>query len=194
MENTPDTLTLAIAARLKAIRTARGLTLDQLADLSGVSRAMISRIERAEASPTATLLARLCSALGQSLSIFFAEPNHGSPLMRRADQPVWRDPETGYLRRAVSAPGTGARVDVVEVELPPGALVQFSAQPASPHPSSRQWQHVWLFEGIIELTVGDTVHRLEPGDCLYMDISEVHAFHNPTDRPVRYGVIIDLGR
>ncbi|MCF1452105.1 helix-turn-helix domain-containing protein [Agrobacterium vitis] len=194
MENTPDNLTLSIAARLKAIRTERGLTLDQLADVSGVSRAMISRIERAEASPTATLLARLCSALGQSLSVFFAEPDHGSPLMRRADQPVWRDPETGYLRRAVSAPGTGARVDVVEVELPPGALVQFSAQPASLHPNGRQWQHVWLFEGSIELTVGDTLHRLEPGDCLYMAIGEVHSFHNPTNHPARYGVIIDLGR
>ena len=53
-----------VAERLKRLRLERGLTLDQLADLSGVSRAMISRIERSEASPTAALLARLCSALG----------------------------------------------------------------------------------------------------------------------------------
>ena len=61
-----------VAERLKRLRVERGLTLDQLADLSGVSRAMISRIERSEASPTAALLARLCSALGVSLSVFFA--------------------------------------------------------------------------------------------------------------------------
>ncbi|MBE1437183.1 transcriptional regulator with XRE-family HTH domain [Agrobacterium vitis] len=178
-----------IAERLKALRTAKNLTLDQLAEQSGVSRAMISRIERAEASPTAALLARLCSALGQSLSVFFAQAEHASPLSRRASQPVWQDPETGYRRRAVSAPGTGSRVDVVEVEFPPGATVRFAAQPAS----RNQWQHVWLFEGRMQITVGQAVYGLEPGDCLHMNIGDVHAFHNPTQNIARYGVIIDLG-
>lgn len=190
MENIADHLNDTIAERLKALRTTRGLTLDQLADQSGVSRAMISRIERGEASPTASLLARLCSALGQSLSMFFASTENGEPLARRANQPVWQDPETGYRRRAVSPPGTGSRVDVVEVEFPPGAKVRFASQPAS----RQQWQHVWLFEGQMEITVGNTVHRLEAGDCMHMNIGDVHAFHNPTQNIARYGVIIDLGR
>ncbi len=61
------------------MRTARGMTLDGLAAQSGVSRAMISRIERGEASPTAQLLARLCSALGTTLSRFFAFQQPESP-------------------------------------------------------------------------------------------------------------------
>lgn len=190
MENCTDHLNTTIAERLKQLRASRGLTLDQLAEQSGVSRAMISRIERGEASPTASLLARLCSALGQSLSIFFASTENTAPLARRASQPVWQDPETGYRRRTVSAPGTGARVDVAEVEFPPGATVRFAAQAASRH----QWQHVWLFEGRMELTVGDVVYRLDAGDCLYMNIGDVHAFHNPTAHIARYAVIIDLGR
>ncbi|HBF31526.1 XRE family transcriptional regulator [Rhizobium sp.] len=190
MENIIDDLNSTISERLKALRTAKGLTLDQLADQSGVSRAMISRIERGEASPTASLLARLCSALGQSLSVFFASTENGAPLTRRASQPVWQDPETGYRRRSVSPPGTGSRVDVVEVEFPPGATVRFASQPAS----RNQWQHVWLFEGRMELTVGDVVHVLDAGDCLYMNIGDVHAFHNPTPHIARYAVIIDLGR
>lgn len=190
MENRTDHLNDTIAERLKTLRNTKGLTLDQLADQSGVSRAMISRIERGEASPTASLLARLCSALGQSLSVFFASTENGTPLARRASQPVWKDPETGYLRRAVSAPGTGARVDVVEVEFPPGATVRFASQPAS----RQQWQHVWLFDGQMDITVGDSVHRLEAGDCLHMNIGDVHAFHNPTPNIARYAVIIDLGR
>ncbi|MBC7149383.1 MAG: helix-turn-helix transcriptional regulator [Rhizobium sp.] len=179
-----------VAVRLRTLRTERGLTLDQLAELSGVSRAMISRVERGEASPTAALLARLCSALGVSLSVFFAtDGKEASPLTRRADQPIWRDPESGYQRRVVSPSGLGARVDVVEVEFPAGAEVRFPGQQAS----RSQSQHVWLFEGEMELTVGETVHRLSAGDCLFMNVGDVHGFRNPTDRPARYAVIIDLG-
>mgnify|MGYP000087717617 CR=1 FL=1 len=178
-----------VAERLKRLRVERGLTLDQLADLSGVSRAMISRIERSEASPTAALLARLCSALGVSLSVFFATTEaEPSPLARRVDQPVWRDPESGYLRRAVS-PDTGSGTDIVEVEFPAGAEVKFPGRPTG----RSQTQHVWVFEGAIELIVGETVHRLEAGDCLFMNVGDVHGYRNPTDQPARYAVVISLG-
>lgn len=115
----------AIGIRIRRLRQEKALTLDDLAAASGVSRAMISRIERAEASPTASLLARICAALGLSLSAFFAEEGQASPLARRQEQQVWRDPETGYLRRSVSPPGTASDVDIVEVEFPAGARVSF---------------------------------------------------------------------
>ncbi|MCL6705909.1 XRE family transcriptional regulator [Pseudomonas sp. R2.Fl] len=179
-----------VGERVKAMRAERGLTLEQLAELSGVSRAMISRVERAEASPTAALLARICSALGVSLSVFFApEGKETAPLARRADQPVWRDPETGYLRRVVAPPGTGSRVDVVEVEFPPEAEIAFPGRQTS----RSQWQYIWQFEGEMEISVGDRVHTLSPGDCLHMNVGDVHGFRNPTDKPARYAVIIDLG-
>ena len=180
-----------VAERLKRLRGERGLTLDQLAELSGVSRAMISRIERSEASPTAALQARLCSALGVSLSVFFASvDDEPSPIARRADQPVWRDPESGYLRRAVSPQGTGSGTDIVEVEFPAGAEVRFPGRPTG----RSQTQHVWVFEGAIELLVGDAVHRLEAGDCLFMNVGDVHGYRNPTDKLARYAVVISLGQ
>uniref|UniRef100_A0A7C1SZN8 XRE family transcriptional regulator n=1 Tax=Agrobacterium albertimagni TaxID=147266 RepID=A0A7C1SZN8_9HYPH len=190
MMESEDQFEKHVAERLKRLRVERGLTLDQLADLSGVSRAMISRIERSEASPTAALLARLCSALGVSLSVFFASTEvEQSPLSRRADQPVWRDPESGYLRRAVSSQVAGSRTDIVEVEFPAGAEVRFPGRPSG----RSQTQHVWVFDGVIELTVGETVHRLEAGDCLFMNVGDVHGYRNPTDQPARYAVVFSLG-
>jgi transcriptional regulator with XRE-family HTH domain len=183
-------LELAIGIRIRKLRLEKGLTLDDLAAASGVSRAMISRIERAEASPTASLLARVCAALGLSLSTFFADDGRqASPISRRRDQQIWRDPETGYLRRAVSPAGTDSDIDIVEVEFPAGAKASFP-----PHAASRAMrQHVWLFEGAMELILGEEVHRLEPGDCLYMPVGEGHVFHNPSDRPARYCVVLDRG-
>ena len=191
MNKTESDLELAIGERLKTLRIEGGLTLDELATLSGVSRAMISRVERAEASPTAALLARLCEALGLSLSSFFASNEAApSPLARKADQRQWRDPHTGYLRRSVSPPGTSSRVDIVEVDFPPHARVSFP-----PREESRfMTQHVWLFEGVLEMIIGETTHTLHPGDCLYMDIGGAFEFHNPSEKPARYAVILDRGR
>ena len=188
MENQHDPLEPVIAARVKLLREQSNLTLDALATLSGVSRAMISRIERGEASPTASLLARICAALGLSLSQFFAEgETPSSPLVNRDDQPTWKDPETGYVRRAISPPRVGSDVDIVEVSLPASARVSFP-----PHPASKgMTQYVWLFEGALQMTLGEETYRLAPGDCLFMPVGEGHIFHNPSDIAARYAVVLD---
>src|SRR4051812_43252941 len=95
-----------IAGRVRELRAARELTLDALAERSGVSRAMISRVERGESSPTAVVLDKLATGLGVALSALFDAPSpEPSPVARRADQPLWRDPASGYLRRNLSPPG-----------------------------------------------------------------------------------------
>ncbi len=177
----------ALGERMKALRTTQVMTLDDLAQRAGVSRAMISRIERGEASPTAQLLARLCSALGTTLSRFFApDERAGNPLLRHGDQHVWRDPGTGYLRRSVSPDGMGSPVDIVEVEFPPGATVVFGPQQFD----DGQTQHLWLLEGRLTMTTDATTHLLEPGDCLFMRLADAHSFHNPHGERARYAVIL----
>ena len=181
----------SIAERVRTVRRAQGLTLDELAGRSNVSRAMISRIERAEASPTAALLARLCEALGMTLSTFFADVTEvSSPLRRRDEQRLWRDPHTGYQRRSVSPPGMPSRVDIVAVEFPAGARVSFP-----PRPESRSMtQHVWLLEGELQMTIAGTVHHLQAGDCLFMDLGDAFDFYNPGKGMAKYAVILDRGR
>lgn len=191
MENLTDTIDQAIASRIRLLRQQHDLTLDALASASNVSRAMISRIERGEASPTAALLARICAALDLSLSDFFAADEAAvSPLSRKREQPLWRDPETGYVRRAVSPPIPTSDIDIVEVSLPALARVSFP-----PHAASRNMtQHIWLLEGALEMTTGAGVHRMDPGDCLFMPVGEGHVFHNPSDHPTRYAVVLSRSR
>ncbi len=174
-----------IAAQIRRNRANRGWSLEELAQASGVSRAMISRIERGEASPTATLLARLAAPLGISLSELFSPPGASDPLQRRADQPVWRDPETGYVRRNVSPMGGASPLGLVEVELPPGAHVLFDQ-----HPSPPLNQLVHVLEGQLQAVVGDRAYMLEAGDCLSMRLDRPNQYRNISDRPVRYLVAI----
>ncbi len=175
-----------LGARIKTLRLAAGLTLDQLADRSGVSRAMISRVERGESSPTAALLDRVCVGLGTVLSVLFREEAQARPLARRADQPVWTDPASGYLRRSVTPPGAGSRIEIVEVEMPPGGRVLLDAGRAR----QRLDQQVWVLEGEMAVTLGETAHRLAAGDCLRMLLDGPIAYHNPGDRTARYAVVL----
>lgn len=176
-----------IAARVRGLRAARRLTLDALSRLSGVSRSMISLIERAETSPTAAVLERLAMALGVSLASLFEAPvPAGTPVARRADQPRWRDPASGYVRRNVSPAGFASPIQIVEVEFPPGAQVAFDtgARDVAIH------EQVWVLAGTIEVRVGDQTHRLRTGDCLAFALDRPTAFRNPAGRPARYAVVI----
>ncbi len=109
-----------IAHNVRESRAARALSLEELAAKSGVSRSMISLIERGESSPTAVVLEKLAAALDVTLASLFAPPQPpGGPVARRDEQPVWRDPESGYVRRNVSPPGVPQPMQLVEVQFPP---------------------------------------------------------------------------
>jgi len=149
---------------------------------------MISLVERGESSPTAAVLHRLATGLGTTLASLFAEEERpeASPVARRAEQVVWRDPETGYVRRNLSPPGFPSPIELVEVVVPPGARVAYDAVPRSVGIE----QQVWVLEGAVELAVGTDAHRLDAGDCLAMRVEGPTAFRNPTDRPARYVVAL----
>lgn len=183
-----DDLTAELAATLRAVRAEREMTVQTLAERSGVSRAMIAKIERGAAQPTAALLGRLAAALGITLSeLFTRTEKDGRRLTRRADQPVWVDPETGYRRRSVSPPGGPAQI--VEVELPAGASV---AYPADAYALARH--QIYLLDGRLRFREGDVVHELAAGDCLELGPPTPGEYHNPGDRPCRYLVILSARR
>ncbi len=178
-----------IARRLRELRDAQGFSLEALAERSQVSRSAISLIERGQSSPTAAVLDRLSSALGVTLASLFedsaspaAEP---SPVARAAEQPEWTDPGSGYVRRNLS-PAARSPIQLVEVRFPPGQRVAYDtgARDAEVH------QQLWVIDGTMEVTVGDTHWRLDAGDCLAMQLDRPIVFHNPTKRPARYLVAL----
>ncbi len=176
-----------IGARVRDLRGARGLTLEALADRSGVSRSMISVIERGESSPTAALLEKLASGLGVSLASLFDPPTPDrDPVARRAEQPQWRDPASGYVRRNVSPAGASSPIQIVEVEFPAGARVAFDSGARD----TRVHQQVWVLDGAIEVSVGDERHQLRTGDCLAFVLDRPTAFRNRTRKTARYAVVI----
>ena len=178
-----------LSQRVKDLRKARDLTLERLAELSGVSRSMISLIERGETSPTAAVLNKLADALEVTMASLFSEESRSvqeMPLARFAQQQVWTDPDSGYTRRQVSPSGYASPIELAEVTFPAGARVAFEnlVRNVVVH------QQLWILEGEMVITLGEKAWRLQTGDCLALGIHQHIVFHNPTRKRARYLVAL----
>jgi transcriptional regulator with XRE-family HTH domain len=161
MSTIVDKSNTQIAKRIRLEREMRGWSLADLAKRSEVSKAAISKIEREETSPTATVLVRLAGAFDLTLAgLLLRAEGEGERLTRAADQPIWRDPATGYLRRQVFA-RPDHPLEMVEVELPAGQRVVL---PASSYAQIRQI--VRVVSGALTIIEGGERHELAAGDCL----------------------------
>ncbi|WP_343712111.1 XRE family transcriptional regulator [Inquilinus sp.] len=181
----PDGIDRRIGARIRIERESRGWSLSDLAVRAGISRAMVFKVERGESSPTANLLGKLSGAFGLSMSTLMAraEMQQGR-LSRKAEQPVWTDPQTGYLRRHVS-PRTDLPLDLVRIELPAGRAVPM---PASAYAFQRQL--IWVLEGELVFVEGTVRHTMAAGDCLELGPPVGCVFRNDSDGPCTYAVVV----
>jgi transcriptional regulator with XRE-family HTH domain len=176
---------MEIGKRVRLERLARGWTLDELSSRSGVSRAMLSKIERDDASPTAELLIRIAAAFSLTLSALIARAEGAAgALLRASEQPEWRDPATGYIRRALS-PAGNSPLELVHVVLPPMKEVRFP---------ERSYtfisQQIWMLAGVLEFHEGEILHRLEAGDCLLLGQPADCRFFAPGPDPATYLVAL----
>jgi transcriptional regulator with XRE-family HTH domain len=176
-------LTHVIAERVRGLRTAAEMTLADLASASGVSRSMLSSIERSEANPSAVVLDRIAAAFGLPLSEMLTQPTPGtSPLSKRAAQPVWHDAQSGYVRRTLTPALTAPPIKLVEIVFPAGGRVAFEATRSA----LLTHQQIWMLSGRMEISAGPETYTLSTGDCLAMTLDKPTRFFNPGDKPARY--------
>lgn len=184
---TQDASLEALGLRLRGLRKQAGLSLDGLAKVSEVSKSMISKVERGEASPSTVVLARIAEALGVTFSDLMAQEQDSEVVvLSAAAQPVLSDPETGHTRRCL-APILPARgIDWVLNTLPPGASTgQFMRHRRGVE------EYVHVLKGRLRVILGGEVHSLSEGDALYFQAHITHEFVNDGRGACQYYLIID---
>ncbi|MET0313118.1 MAG: XRE family transcriptional regulator [Hansschlegelia sp.] len=183
----PDDLAREFGERVRMLRDRAGMTLDQLAVRSGVSRAMLSKVERGEKSPTIGVATRISHALGTSLSYLTGGDGEraSTVLVRLGERPIFRDPQTGFERHILSPPIAGAAVELLYHRLPPGAST--GRLPAYPRGTEKQ---IVVTEGELTVAMRDAEHRVGTGDAFFFEANVDHAFDNRSEAPCGYYLVV----
>jgi transcriptional regulator with XRE-family HTH domain len=178
----------ALGQRVRAERISRGYSLELLAERSGVSRSMLSAVERGSKAPTVLVLDRIATGLDTSIArLLGPEQNSRVVLLRAADQDVARDP-SGWERRILSPVLPGIEFELMRTTLGPGV----DAGRFAPHATGSR-EYVAVESGRLALTLDGISYLLHAGDSVYYDGDCQHAFANPGDTPCVYYLAMDVG-
>ncbi len=175
-----------LGARVRDLRKDRGLTLEELAAASGVSRAMISKLERGEKNPTLVIAARLAEGLGVSLSrLAGVEERREVVVVPRERRPVLRDPETGFERQSLSPTFAGRGVEFIRNVVPEGS----TSGDFPPHRKGVE-EHIVVERGELRATLGGERYLLREGDALFFEADVPHRFDNVGRDECSYYLVI----
>jgi len=176
-----------LGQRVREIRKSRGDSLAALSLVSGVSKSMISKIERGEVTPSTTILAKVAEALGVTFSELMAKEQDSEIIhLPLEKQPLLSDPASGHVRRCLSPILPARGVDWVLNILPPGAST--GAFPA--HQRGVE-EYIHVIQGRLKAFLGDTVHELNEGDAVYFQANVRHEFVNFGIGSCQYYLIIN---
>ena len=178
-----------LGVRVRDLRKERGLTLEELARVSGVSRAMISKLERGEKNPTLVIAARLAEGLGVSLSrLAGVEERREVVVVPKERRMVLRDPETGFERQSLSPTFAGRGVEFLRNVVPEGS----TSGDFPPHRKGVE-EHIVVESGQLEATLDGKKFRLREGDALYFAADVPHRFDNVGRGECAYYLVISSG-
>jgi transcriptional regulator with XRE-family HTH domain len=175
-----------LGTRVKELRRRRGLTLEELAERAGVSRAMISKVERGEKNPTLVVTAKVAEGLGVTLSeLLRVEERREIVVVPREKRMVMRDSDTGFERQLLSPTFGGRGVEFVRNVVPHGS----TSGEFPPHRRGVE-EYVVVEKGRLRAAVGGEEHLLEEGDALYFEADVSHRFDNDGDGECSYYLVI----
>lgn len=179
-----EDITGRLAEGLRSARKARGLSLDAVAGLSGVSRSMVSQIERGESSPTVATLWNLTRALGVDFAgLIEPAPKAAIAVTRAAEAPVMTGHGRGVRIRILSPAETVGHHEVYDLAFAAGGLLQ-----SAPHSSGCR-EHLTVIEGRLAIRSGEEDADLEPGDTARYPADRDHEIRAP-DGPARAILIV----
>jgi len=169
----PADLAPVVGTNLRRLRTRRGLSLERLAQVSGVSRAMLGQIELAQSAPTINVLWKIARALGVTFSaLISARAESGVLVLRAAEAKVLTSKDRSFSSRALFPFDEPRRVEFYELRLTPGGVEDADAHPPG------TGENLVVTQGSVEIDLAGDTHRLEVGDSILFEADAPHAYRN----------------
>lgn len=186
-DRSPAHLNKSFGERVRQLRRNAGMTIEELALASSVSRAMLSSVERGEKSPTISVLTGIANGLSVPISRLMGEDNASSEatVIRRHQRPIFRDHETGIERHLLSPTHLDTGIEVVEHMLPSGKRF-----PGTPRLGVTVDKYVVVTEGALTVEIDGASYLLDVADAMYFRINGDYCFVNKSRRKCRYYLFI----
>lgn len=174
----PDELTATVGENLRRHRVRRGLSMEKLAQLSGVSRSMLGQIELGQSTPTIKTVWRIASALKIPFASLIVESGRsGTRLVPFAESRTLSSQDGSFTSRALFPYDGERKVEFYELR-----LAAKSAEHADAHAPGTV-ENLVVTQGALELTVGEDRHRLGKGDSIVFEADVPHVYENPGATP-----------
>lgn len=172
----PADVTPAVGVNLRRMRVKRGLSLERLAQASGVSRAMLCQIELSQSAPTINILWKIARALNVPFSALIMDQTPSrTKVLTATSAKVLRSSDGGFSSRALFPFDEPRTVEFYELRLAP-----LSTEKAEPHPPGTV-ENLIVTNGCLEMRVGETRHLLATGDAIQFEAGTAHEYRNPGD-------------
>ena len=170
----PAELAVAVGRNLRRLRTRRGHSLERLAGLSGVSRAMLGQIETGKSVPTISLLWKIATALDVPFATLIASGEApGTIVLRRERAKVLGSSEGRFTSRALFPFDTERKVEFYELKLAPHHTEESEAHAAG------TVENLVVAQGSVEIVVGrEGPHALGDGDAIVFEADVPHSYRN----------------
>lgn len=179
-----EPINLILSQNLKNLRAERKLSLDKLADLTGISKTMLGQIERGESSPSLTTVWKIANGLKVSFTSLIVEPPADAVVVRRDSLQMLEDPERHYRLYPVFPYDAERGFEVYTVEIEPGGTLG-----SEPHREGTE-ELITLFAGKLELEAGGETYVLENGDAIRFRADRPHRYRNAGTDTARLSMTI----
>jgi XRE family transcriptional regulator, regulator of sulfur utilization len=173
-----------VAENLRGRRKARGLSLDDLARSSGVSRAALSQIETCKSNPTVGVLWKIAVGLGIPFAELIGAPRSGVVVLRRNDSQVLRSSDGKLESRPLTPAGSSPLVELYELR-----LSARSTHASDPHAPGTH-EMVIVLSGQLRMHVDEESYELGAGDSVAFAADRPHVYENPAGSEARYHNVI----
>lgn len=179
-----DLIHKKVGRNLQAIRKARGLSLDQVADLTGVSKGMLGQIERGDSNPTISILWKIVNGLHISFTTLIEEGNSSVKYISFENlEPLLAD-ESGYHAYPLLPFDQNKKFEIYTVELEPGCT-----HPSESHNEGVE-EYILMMQGAVQVSFQQESYQLKAGDALHFTADQPHEYENISDGKSMYHVII----
>lgn len=163
-------INLVIAENLKRLRMERNLSLGQLAELSGVSKVMLSQIEKGDTNPTINTIWKIANGLKIPYTALMEKPEHVASAVKKSEIAMQND-ENGHYRLFCYYPTSPLRnFELFQIELDPG-----HSHTTFGH-SEKSQEYIMVLEGELTLTVNGQTFVLKPNDAVSFTASARHTY------------------